>query len=110
MTDYHRLPVAAKLAASRQRLREPTIACPRCDTQTTPGDMPGHLERCPGPREPHPGATWLTFGQVLALGVSRSTLSGWTRSGHVRVRGEIQDRRYLMRDVAVRIAARSARR
>lgn len=71
-------------------------------------DLLGHLaSRCPGRREPGPGAKWVTFRDVLALGVPRVTLSRWVQSGQVRFVGERQERRYLHRDLALKIAQRN---
>jgi predicted site-specific integrase-resolvase len=46
-----------------------------------------------------------TWREALALGLQPHTLSRWASSGKVRVRGERQDRRYLLRDIAVRMVA-----
>jgi hypothetical protein len=102
---YHRLPIAEKRREAIARIREPAISCPQCDTQVMPDDLLAHLEqRCPGRRDPGPGARWVAWNEALALGVNRQTLSRWTRSGQVRFIGERQDRRYLLRDLALKIA------
>jgi hypothetical protein len=108
-TNYHRLSIGQKQALHLDRMREPAVTCPVCETQTTATDLLEHIEtRCPGPREPTHKASWITWRQALDLGVPRETLSRWAKHGLVRVRGELQDRRYLLRDIAVRVAARRA--
>ena len=42
----------------------------------------------------------------MVLGVNRQTLTRWVQRGDVRFFGERQDRRYLLRDLAVKIAQR----
>jgi hypothetical protein len=107
--NYQRLSIGQKQALHRERMREPAVPCPVCETQTTAADLLEHVEiRCPGPREPNPNASWINWRQALDLGVPRETLSRWARQGVVRMRGELQDRRYLLRDIAVRVAARRA--
>jgi len=104
---YRRLPIAEKRAHSLARAREPAVSCPSCDTQTTPSDLLTHMaERCEGPRVPGPGARWISWSESMAMGVPRQTLSFWARTGKVRYLGERQDRRYLMRDLALKIAQR----
>lgn len=105
--EYHRLPVAAKRAAALASVREPPIACPSCDVQVTPADLLAHMaQRCPGPREPGPGARWIPWREAVAAGVAPQTLSFWARRRQVRYRGERGDRQYLLRDLALRIAQR----
>ncbi len=104
---YHGLPIAQKRAEAIARVRETAITCPTCDTQVMPADLLAHLEaRCPGPRDPGPGARWITHREVLAMGIPRATLSRWASSGRVRFLGEVQDRRYLYRDLAIKVAQR----
>jgi hypothetical protein len=111
MSDYHKLPIAQKRAEALARAREPAVTCPDCDTQVMPADLLAHLrDRCPGQRDPGPGAKWLTHREVMALGVPRATLAKWTRDGHVRFVGELQDRRYLLRDLSLKIAHKQGRR
>jgi hypothetical protein len=106
---YHRMPIAQKRAAALATMREPLVVCPVCDAHTTPRDLLDHLrERCPGQREPHPGSAWVTWREALAMGVPRQTLLFWVRRGSVRYRGERGDRRYLLRDLAIRRAGRMA--
>lgn len=110
MTDrYGRLSIAAKQRLLVERAREPAVACPVCETQTTATDLLAHLERCPGPREVHPNSRWVGWRAALAIGVLPGTLSKWVTRGLVRTRGELQDREYLARDIAIRVAARRAR-
>lgn len=107
MSRYHRLPIAQKRAEGIARMREPAVTCPSCDTQVMPAELLTHVEqRCEGPREPGPGAKWVNFREAMVLGVPRATLSFWTRTGQVRFLGERQDRQYLMRDLALKIAQR----
>lgn len=107
MSDYHRMSIAQKQAHARGAAREQAVVCPRCETQTTPADLLAHLsERCPGRRDPHPASAWVTWRQALAMGVLRGTLSKWVDRGLVRIKGDAQDRRYLMRDLVSRLAAR----
>jgi hypothetical protein len=105
---YHRLPIAEKRALAIGAQREPAVTCPTCDTQVMPADLLAHMEqRCAGPREPGPGARWVTWREALAMGVPAMTLSRWASAGHVRFMGERQDRRYLLRDLAQKIAQRN---
>ena len=101
---YHLLSAADKQKLHRGKMREPAVACPRCETQTTVADLPRHLSTCAGPRDPHPLSEWLTWTQALALGVRQGTLSKWVASGKVRARGRRWRRQYLRRDIARRIA------
>lgn len=110
MTQYHRMSIAQKQAHARERMREPAVTCPVCETQTTAADLLVHLDtRCPGPREPNPNASWISWRQALALGVPRATMNWWVTNGLVHVRGELQDRQYLLRDVVLKLAARKHR-
>lgn len=107
MSDYHRMTLAQKQAHQRERAREPAVACPVCETQTTAADLIAHVEtRCPGPRDPNPAARWVTWREALGMGVPRATLSFWANSKQVRFVGELQDRRYLLRDLAMKVAQR----
>jgi len=106
---YRRLTIRDKQRVALERLRPPPVACPTCGTQTGAEDLLGHVERCQGPREPHPLERWVTSGEVERLGVRRQTLHWWTARGVVRA--QIGDPcRYLLRDVAIRIALRQQRR
>lgn len=106
MSRYHRLPIAQKRAEGLARAREPAVTCPTCDTQVMPADLLAHIEqRCPGPREPGPGAKWLTWREATAIsGVTAMRLSRWANNGLVRFQGGRQDRKYLLRDLALRVA------
>lgn len=111
MARYHHLSIGEKQALHRESMREPSVVCPACETQTTATDLVRHIDtRCPGPREPNPHAHWISWREALALGVPRATLSYWARHGAVRFLGERQDRRYLLRDLAQRIANQRANR
>lgn len=107
MSDYHRMTLAEKQAYHRGRMREPSVVCPACETQLPPADLLRHIDQtCPGPRDPHPQSAWVSWREALALGVRGYTLSRWAARGQVRHRGEVQDRRYLLRDIAVLLARR----
>lgn len=107
MANYHRLPIAQKRTEALARAREPAVTCPDCDTQVTSVDLLAHMkERCTGLREPGPGAKWVTWRDAIAMGVNRQTLSRWSQTGQVRFIGETQDRKYLMRDLALKISQR----
>lgn len=108
---YQRLSLADKQALQRERMREPAVVCPACDTQTTAADLVDHVtKRCPGRRDPAPNSRWVSWREARALGVPRATLSWWASRGEVRYLGERQGRKYLLRDLAVRIANRRNRR
>jgi hypothetical protein len=108
MKDYRRMNVVEKQAHQRAQMREAAVVCPVCEVQTTARDLLGHMAtRCPGRREPHPASAWVTWREALALGVPRGTLSRWVARGLVRSSGEIQDRRYLLRDLATCVAWRT---
>jgi hypothetical protein len=110
-SGYHRLPIAEKRAAALVTMREPAVVCPICETHTTARDLLDHLrERCGGRREPHPGSVWVTWREALKMGVPRQTLLFWVRRRLIRFRGQRGDRRYLLRDLAVRRAGRMADR
>jgi len=104
---YRKLPIGEKQAENLAKMREPAVVCPICDAHTTARDLLEHLaSRCPGRREPHPGSAWVTWREALALGVPATTLSFWARTEQVRFIGARQDRKYLMRDLAKKIAQR----
>lgn len=109
--SYARMSVAEKTSYARGQMREPSISCPICETQTTVGDLLEHLgTRCQGRREPHPLSDWISWAECLALGVRPATLHRWVRSGTVRSRGERDHRQYLRRDVVARLALRRVER
>jgi hypothetical protein len=102
---YHLLPIAEKRALSIESQRERAIACPGCDTQVMPIDMPAHLQRCQ-PREPGPLDKWVSARDPIVRDIPKATRSRWVERGFVRVRGDRMDREYLLRDLAKRIAFR----
>lgn len=104
LSRYHRMSAVQKRTEALSAAREPAVACPSCDTQVMPTDLLAHGERCTGPRAPVPGSKWVTWREARALGVLPGTLSKWIERGHVRFLGERQDRRYLLRDLALRIS------
>lgn len=72
-----------------------------------PADLLAHVEqRCDGPREPVASSRWLSGREARELGVPQQTLSFWARTGLVRCMGGPMDRRYLLRDLALKIAQR----
>jgi hypothetical protein len=106
--------IVEKRAKALSTAREPSITCPDCDTHVMPCDLLAHVrERCPGPREPGPGAQWLTWGEALVMvklaSLNEMTLSRWARRGEVRYRGARGDREYLLRDLAVLVARQLTR-
>lgn len=102
---YHKLPIAEKRMEALARAREPAVSCPTCDMQVMPVDLLAHMDqRCPGPREPGPGAKWISWREALALGVGRQSLTRWVQAGMVRFVGGRLDRRYLHRDLALKVA------
>jgi hypothetical protein len=108
MTAYHRLPIAQKRELALGKSREASVVCPSCETHTTAVDLLEHLRaRCTGRRDPHPSSAWVSWRAALALGVLRGTLSKWVKTGQVRCIGDVQDRRYLLRDLAMKIAQRN---
>lgn len=103
--QYQRLSVGQKQALHRERMREPAVTCPVCETQTTAAELLEHLDtRCRGPRDPNPHSAWVGWRVATAM-VLPGTLSRWVKRRLVRTRGELQDREYLLRDIAVRVAA-----
>lgn len=111
MVDYRRLSLVEKQAISRSRIREAAVRCAACGAATTASDLVPHVEhRCPGPEAPGPTSQWIDWREALRMGASGRMLSFWAQRGHVRFKGEIQARRYLLRDVAVRVASLKRRR
>jgi hypothetical protein len=108
---YGRLSIAQKQRRALDEMREPSVACPRCETQTSATELVEHLKRCTGPREPHPRSRWVTWGEALELGVPRVTMNRWIGRGLIRTRTvPVPQRQYLLRDLVRRMAERSARR
>lgn len=107
---YARMSLAEKQAEALDRQREPSVTCPRCETETTAADLMRHVENtCPGAREPHPRSRWITWREALSLGVPKPTMGRWIQQGLVRFHGESKSRVYLLRDV-VQLAATRQRR
>ena len=99
--------LSEKQVYARLRICEPVVTSPVCETQTAVAELLAHLAaRCAGRRPPSPHSSWLSWCEALALGAPRATMARWVSRGEVRVRGEQQDRQYLMRDVVLRLAAR----
>lgn len=102
---YHLLSIGEKQVQATARVREPAVTCPDCDTQVTTVDLLAHLaDRCPGPRTPGPSAKWVSWREAIAMGVGRQSLTRWVQAGFVRFVGERLDRKYLHRDLALKIA------
>lgn len=107
---YHRLSIQEKQRSALDQARERPTHCPTCETALMPSELLQHMaERCPGQREPHPAARWVSWKQALAMGVPRRTLLFWIKRGYVRRRGERGDRRYLLRDLVRRTAVNRRR-
>lgn len=108
---YQKLSIAEKRALDLSRAREPAVTCPLCDIQVMRADLLGHLDgRCPGRREPGPGAKWLTRREAMALGVPRRTLARWVSKGHVRWKAGPVCRLYLEGDLVDQLAPRRGAR
>jgi len=108
--DYHRLSIQQKQRSALDQARERPMHCPTCETAVMPSELLQHIaERCPGPRDPHPAAKWVTWAQALETGVPRRTLLFWIKRGYVRHRGARGDRRYLLRDLVRRTAVNRRR-
>lgn len=106
---YSRLSIAAKQQRHLDRMREPAIACPYCEAQTTVDGLLRHVEAtCPGKRPPHPLSKWVTASEIVAMGVPRATVHRWVQRGIVQMDGPSRERRYLLRDV-VRVLALTKR-
>ena len=107
MSSYQKMSIVEKRAVALSSVREASVTCPDCDTQVMPVDLLAHRsDRCPGRREPGPSARWVTWREALAMGVPAMTLSRWASNGHVRVVGTRMDRKYLHRDLALKISQR----
>jgi hypothetical protein len=107
--QYHRMPIAEKQAFHRERMREPAVICPVCETHTTATDLLEHLAtRCPGQREPNPNSRWVSLSEAMTMGAPRRTIFRWARPGTVRTKGSWRGRLYLQRDIAQHLARRRA--
>lgn len=108
MSDYHRMSIGQKQARARASMREDAVSCPYCDTKLTAADLVRHVDtRCPGqmPAPPEHGR-YVSWREAREMGVPATTLSFWARSKQVRYLGGRMDRRYLLRDLALKIAQR----
>lgn len=99
----------------RDRMAEPAIACPLCETKTSVDGLLDHLRgRCPGKRAIHDRSKWVTRAEALAMGLTESTLKRWLHRGRIRVRAARGERtgpgrpsrQYLARDIVKLLAAR----
>ena len=104
---YGSLSSADKRALALERAREPPVTCPACGTRTDASDLQVHIEsRCQGPQDPGPHWRWVDKRAAVKMGVPQTTLSFWARIGHVRYIGQKMDRKYLLRDLSLKIAQR----
>jgi len=102
---YQKLSIQQKRELDLSKVRDAAVRCPHCEMQVMPVDLLVHVaQRCAGRPEPGPGAKWITHREALAMGVARATLSFWVERDFVRATGERQDRKYLLRDLALKIA------
>jgi hypothetical protein len=115
--QYRYLSTAEKERRHLERMREPPIRCPLCETAVQSDELLVHqAERCQGRPAPHPRSRWVTWGEVRRLGVPAMTISRWARKGWIRVRREDVERprkrgrppatRYNFRDVMQLVAQR----
>lgn len=106
--DYRKLSIGDKHRLYLARSRDASVRCPHCDMQVMPVDLQAHVaQRCAGRPEPGAGAKWVSWREALALGVPGKTFARWVERGFVRFTGERQDRKYLLRDLALKIAIRN---
>jgi hypothetical protein len=98
---YTRMGARGKREYARDLLREPPVTCPDCEVQTTPIDLPAHrAKRCPGRRDPPPGARWIPWRETRWVGVPERTLRRRIQRGQVRYREKSDGtREYLLRDL-----------
>ena len=100
-SPYQRLTVAAKQARQRERMREPAITCPLCETQMGVADIFRH--DCNGSRPIHPLEEWLSWSELLAFGVPKATASRWVSEGRIQYQGPLSRRRYRRRNIAIMV-------
>lgn len=110
--DYRYLSISAKQALVEKTAREPPVACAQCEARIAVGDMPRHLETtCPGKPREHHLDRWIPWAEVMARGISHSTLHEWVRHGRVQTKGRQREQLYRVRDLDLmqsRLAARGA--
>lgn len=110
MSDYHKLPIAAKRAQAIASVREPPMVCRACGTSVMADDLLAHrAQRCPGLRNPGPSAKWLTWREAVQLGVARETLYRWAAKGRIRFRirhGGVRE--FLKGDLVAKLEQRLA--
>lgn len=105
--EYHKLSIAEKQGLVRGGERESPVACPHCGTKTDACDLLAHIDvRCSGPQEPKTYWRWVDWRHARGMGVPAGTLSRWANNGQVRYTGGRMDRKYLLRDLAMKIAQR----
>lgn len=111
--SFGSLSIREKQTRTLAGMREPPVECPYCGTKTPAIDLLAHVEtRCSGPRqeqepqEPKNHWRWVDWRHARAMGVPATTLSFWARTGRVRYLGTRMDRKYLLRDLALKLAQR----
>jgi hypothetical protein len=99
--SYQKLPLAAKETAARHAMREPSVRCPNCDAQVSPGQLMEHQAMRCDRRLPAPLVSTRWIGRVEALRyVPSRTLDAWAERGLVRAHAG----RYVERDLAIATA------
>lgn len=98
VVPYARLPLAEKQARHREAMREPAIVCPFCEVSMGVPDALRH--ECSETRTPHPLEKWMSWTDVIEIGIPAATFHGWIHGGRVQVEGTIGHQRYRRRDVA----------
>lgn len=89
LPGYRAASPAEKMAAALARLRDDPVECEACGTGVAPGDLPRHAQTCPGrawAAPAGPGAGWIAWKALRALGVHYEALRRWLRDGLVRRR------------------------
>lgn len=77
--------VADKVAyqLERQPARIRPVECSACQVKVHPAQLEQHRERCAGAVLSKP---WLRWADLMAVGITRPTLSRWCTTGKVRRR------------------------
>lgn len=110
VSAYNEMNLAGKERFQRERVREPAMRCPICETAVQPIDMRNHREKhCPGKQEPHHLATWVDWDEVLEYGIPRSSLYLFIAQGRIRIKCDNNVKMALLRDLEV-IAAKRKRK
>ncbi len=102
---YHRLSAAEK--ERHNRLQEPPTRCHCCEMAVSPDDLLKHVDEwCKGRPDPHPYSRWISWGEAIALGLSKKRLELGIGSGEIRHRVKRGRKAYLKRDIVLFVAAR----